>query len=91
MDLGLQSKNALVAGGGRGIGKAIAFELAREGADLAIISRTHQELEDTAQEIRYVTGRKVITLVFDVTQRDQVDNGVAEAAKQLDGLHIFGE
>ncbi len=89
MDLGLQRRNALVAGGGRGIGKAIALELAREGANVAIVSRTRQELENAAQEIGDATGRKVITLVFDVTQRDQVDSGVAEAAKELGGLHIL--
>lgn len=89
MDLGLQRRNALVAGGGRGIGKAIALELAHEGANVAIVSRTRQELENAAQEIGDATGRKVITLVFDVTQRDQVDSGVAEAAKELGGLHIL--
>jgi 3-oxoacyl-[acyl-carrier protein] reductase len=40
MELGLQGKHAIVAGGSRGIGKAIALELAREGVDLAIVSRT---------------------------------------------------
>ena len=45
MDLGLGGKYALVAGGGRGIGKAIARELAREGADVVIVSRTMAELE----------------------------------------------
>src|ERR1700732_883090 len=39
MDLGLQSKHAIVTGGSRGIGKAIARELAREGADVAIVAR----------------------------------------------------
>ena len=41
MELGLQGKHAIVAGGSRGIGKAIALELAREGVDLAIVSRAH--------------------------------------------------
>ena len=40
MDLGLQGKRATVTGGSRGIGKAIARELAREGVDVAIVART---------------------------------------------------
>ena len=58
MDFGLQGKHALVAGGGRGIGKAIARELAREGADVVIASRTLEQLEETAREIEDETGRK---------------------------------
>ncbi len=42
MDLGLQGKHAIVTGGSRGIGKAIARELAREGADVAIVARKDQ-------------------------------------------------
>ena len=42
MDLGLQGKTAIVAGGSRGIGKAIAKALAREGVDLALVSMTSQ-------------------------------------------------
>ena len=89
MDLGLKGRKALVAGGGRGIGKAIAFELAREGADVAIVSRTRGELDATAQEIATATGQKVVPLMFDVTSKKQVDKGVAEAAQQLGGLHIL--
>ena len=89
MDLGLKGKKALVAGGGRGIGKAIAFEMAREGADVAIVSRTRGELDATAQEIATATGQQVVPLTFDVTIRDQVDKGVAEAAQKLGGLHIL--
>ena len=89
MDLGLQGKYALVAGGGRGIGKAIARELAREGANVVIISRTLKELEGSAQEIEKETGRSVFPLAVDVTQRGQVDRGVSEAVKKLGGLHIL--
>ena len=50
MDFGLHGKFALVAGGGRGIGKAIALDLAREGIDVVIASRTQGQLEETARE-----------------------------------------
>jgi NAD(P)-dependent dehydrogenase (short-subunit alcohol dehydrogenase family) len=49
MDLGLQGKHAIVTGGSRGIGKAIARELAREGVDVAIVARNKGDLEATAR------------------------------------------
>jgi NAD(P)-dependent dehydrogenase (short-subunit alcohol dehydrogenase family) len=89
MELGLHGKRAIVAGGGRGIGKAIARELAREGVDLAIVSRSKEQLEQTAGELAGETGRNVIPLAADVTSRDQVDRMVAQAAERLGGLHIL--
>jgi NAD(P)-dependent dehydrogenase (short-subunit alcohol dehydrogenase family) len=89
MDLGLNDKHAFVGGGGRGIGKAIALELAREGADVVIASRTISELEKSAKEIEDITGRKVIPMVLDVTSREQVDRVIAATASQLGGLDIL--
>jgi NAD(P)-dependent dehydrogenase (short-subunit alcohol dehydrogenase family) len=89
MDLGLQGKYAIVAGGGRGIGKAIARELACEGVDLAIVSRSLPELQATAAELAAESGRRVIPLAADVTSKEQVDTVVAQAAEQLGGLHIL--
>jgi NAD(P)-dependent dehydrogenase (short-subunit alcohol dehydrogenase family) len=89
MDLGLQGKHAIVVGGSRGIGKAIAQELAREGVDVAIAARTKEPLEQAARELAAETGRRVIPLPADVTSREQVDRMVAEAARQLGGLHIL--
>ena len=45
MELGLQGKHAIVTGGSRGIGKAIALKLAREGVDVAIVARSKADLE----------------------------------------------
>ncbi|HEU5190386.1 MAG TPA: SDR family NAD(P)-dependent oxidoreductase, partial [Methylomirabilota bacterium] len=59
MDLGLTGKKAIVTGGSLGIGKAIARELAREGADVAVVSRTKDVLEAAASEIAKETGRRV--------------------------------
>jgi len=89
MDLGLQGKRAIVTGGSLGIGKAIARELAREGADVAIAAHTKDQLEATARELATETGRRVIPLVADVTSKAQVDAMVAQAARQLGGLHIL--
>jgi NAD(P)-dependent dehydrogenase (short-subunit alcohol dehydrogenase family) len=89
MDLGLRGKHAIVTGGSLGIGKAIARELAREGADVAIVARSKERLEATARELSSETGRRVIALRTDVTNREQVEAMVAQAAKELGGLHIL--
>jgi len=89
MDLGLEGKRAIVTGGSLGIGKAIARELAREGADVVIVARTKDTLEAAARELAAETGRRVIPLAADVTSRAQVDAMVAQAAAQLGGLHIL--
>ena len=89
MDLGLQGKHAIVTGGSRGIGKAIARELAREGADVVIVARNTVDLEATARELAAETNRRIVPLAADVTSKDQVDRMVAEAAQQLGGLHIL--
>src|SRR6516165_4682647 len=89
MDLGLQGKYAIVTGGSRGIGKAIARELAREGVDVAIVARNKGDLEATARELAAATNRRIVPLAADVTSNEQVDRMVAEAAQQLGGLHIL--
>jgi NAD(P)-dependent dehydrogenase (short-subunit alcohol dehydrogenase family) len=58
MDLGLQGKHAIVTGGSRGIGKAIARELAHEGVDVAIVARNKGDLEATARELAAETNRR---------------------------------
>ena len=89
MDLGLQGKRAIVTGGSKGIGKAIARELAREGVDVAIVARSKGDLETAARELSTETNRRVIPLVADVTSKDQVERMVAEAARQLGGVEIL--
>ena len=89
MDLGLEGKRAIVTGGSKGIGKAIARELGREGCDVAIVARTRDQLEQTARELAAETKRRILPLVADVTSKAQVDRMVAEAAERLGGLHIL--
>ncbi len=62
---------ALVTGAGRGIGHAVALELARRGYDLALIGRTVEDLARTAAEVTAL-GRKAFTLSCDVSRSDQV-------------------
>jgi NAD(P)-dependent dehydrogenase (short-subunit alcohol dehydrogenase family) len=89
MDLGLHGKHAIVTGGSRGIGRAIARELACEGVDVAIVARNKEDLEATARGLAHETNRRVLPLAADVTSREQVERTVAEAARQLGGLHIL--
>jgi NAD(P)-dependent dehydrogenase (short-subunit alcohol dehydrogenase family) len=89
MDLGLEGKRAIVTGGSKGIGRAIARELAREGADVAIVARTKSDLEAAARDLAAETKRRVVPLAADVTSRAEVDRMVAEAAERLGGLHIL--
>ncbi|HTP91309.1 MAG TPA: SDR family oxidoreductase [Xanthobacteraceae bacterium] len=67
MDLGIRGKKALVGGASRGLGKACAFALAKEGASVAIVARTPDELERTAAEIARATGATVTPVVADLT------------------------
>jgi len=71
----LEGKVAIVTGGKRGIGKAIALALAEAGADVAICSRAIEdgELHAVAEEIRRL-GRRSLAVQADVTQKNNVDN-----------------
>jgi len=89
MDFGLQGKRAIVTGGSRGIGKAIARELAREGVEVAIVARNKTDLEATASQLGGETNRRILPLVADVTSREQVDRMVAQVAQQLGAVHIL--
>ena len=89
MDLDLQGKVAIVTGGSKGIGKAIARELAREGVDVAIAARSKEVLDETAAEIAAETGRKVIGIPTDTTSWDDVQNMVATTIDQLGSVDIL--
>jgi NAD(P)-dependent dehydrogenase (short-subunit alcohol dehydrogenase family) len=65
MDLDLNGKVAIVTGGSRGIGKAIALELAREGANVAITARDETALIEAAADISAKSGRQVISVAAD--------------------------
>jgi 3-oxoacyl-[acyl-carrier protein] reductase len=67
VDLGIRGKNALVCGASRGLGKACAFALAREGVDLTIVARTRDVLERSGAEIAQATGVKVVSVAADLT------------------------
>jgi 3-oxoacyl-[acyl-carrier protein] reductase len=84
MDLGLGGRLAVVTGGSKGLGRAIAAELLAEGAQVVICSRHEAELEATAAELRK-EGGTVTALRCDVTEADQVTEFMATAASALGG------
>lgn len=85
MDLGLKGRRALVGGGSRGLGRAVAEELAREGADVAIVARDAAALERTASEIARETGARVVGVPADFAQAGAAARVVADAKSALGG------
>ena len=83
-----EGRKALVTGGGRGIGRAIALALAQQGADVAIAARSRDELEHVAGEIR-AHGRKASVHVVDMGDTRKAVEMVDAAAKALGGLDIL--
>lgn len=79
MDLGLTGKIALVAAASRGLGRAVAEELAREGAHVLICARGAEALRETAKSIRAATGVRVVDVVADLSDSSDVVR-VAERA-----------
>src|SRR5436190_583414 len=72
MDLGLKDKVALVDAASRGLGRAVAEELAAEGASLLLCSRSEEAINKAANEIAQATGAKVLAVAADVSKPDDV-------------------
>jgi NAD(P)-dependent dehydrogenase (short-subunit alcohol dehydrogenase family) len=84
----LSEKVAIVTGGGRGIGKAIALGLADSGAKVVVGARTVAELEAVAQEIRS-NGGEALVQQTDLTQSDQIEALVDAAVRTFGGIDIL--
>jgi NAD(P)-dependent dehydrogenase (short-subunit alcohol dehydrogenase family) len=94
VDLGLSGRRAIVTGGSKGLGKAIAAELVAEGASVAICSRNADELNATADELRKLAWgnervRSVLANACDVTKPDQVAEFIESAVTAMGGLDIL--
>jgi 3-oxoacyl-[acyl-carrier protein] reductase len=72
MDLGLKGRVAIVAAASKGLGRAVALELAREGAEVAICARSEANLVEAAKTIRAATGRDIYHEALDVTDAARV-------------------
>lgn len=89
MDLQIEGKKAVVTGGSRGIGKAIARALAAEGAHVAIVARTRGPVEAAAAELVAETGGIIVPLVADTRDDDSVQRMAVEAVRQLGQIDIL--
>lgn len=88
MDLGLQERAAIVAAASQGLGRAVAQELASEGANVAICARNLGELEKTAAEIEKSSGRRLFHQAVDVTNPKAVASFVAAVEKEFGRIDI---
>ena len=91
MDLGLAGRRAIVTGGSKGLGLAIAAELLGEGAAVAICSRNAAELDDAAAALAKQAGdsAQIVALACDVTDPEQVTAFVDGAAAALGGVDVL--
>jgi len=84
----LEGKVALVTGGSRGIGEAIAIEFAKAGADVAVTSRKLPELERVAGEVRKL-GRKALAIETHVGRLDQIQTCIAKVMAEFGRIDIL--
>jgi len=88
VDLGLAGRVALVTGGSRGIGRAIAEVLRDEGASVAICGRDAEDLAAAARDLA-ATGARILPVRADIRDRDAVDRMVAEVVGSLGRLDVL--
>ncbi|MBI4286669.1 MAG: 3-oxoacyl-ACP reductase FabG [Chloroflexi bacterium] len=84
----LEGKIAIVTGGGRGIGKAIALGFVQCGADVVVCSRTPAELEEVAGEVRRL-GRRSLAVKADITSRADIENLARETVSEFGRIDIL--
>lgn len=84
----LKNKNALITGAGKGIGKAVAIALAKEGVNVILVARTQSDLDQVAQEVNAL-GVKSLTLIADVANINSVNNAVEKALSEFKTIDIL--
>jgi 3-oxoacyl-[acyl-carrier protein] reductase len=89
MDLGLDGANAVVTGGSKGMGRAIAERLATEGAQVAVLARGRDALDETVANLHRLGSAGSLGLPVDVTERDQVDAAFAELGRTWGSLNVL--
>ncbi len=89
MDLGLKDKVALVAAASKGLGLAVATELAREGAKVVIFSRDASRIQAAAEQIRQETGAEVLPMVADVGRAEEIKDVIEEVGKRYGRIDVL--
>jgi len=88
MELGLKGRAAVITGGSKGIGKAIARGLGAEGVNLVLLARGRELLEKTAEEIAGETGVQVLPVPADVANAESINAAAAAAKDRFGTIHI---
>ena len=89
MELGLKNKVAFVAASSQGLGKAVAIELAKEGAKLIINGRNKENLESTKLEIEKISGGEVLALAGDLSNDNEREQAIKNALQIYDHIDIL--
>ncbi|HEX5225332.1 MAG TPA: SDR family oxidoreductase [Solirubrobacteraceae bacterium] len=89
MDLGLAGRTAVVAASSRGLGRASALAIAREGARVTICSRTEAELQRTAEAIRSDSGAEVLAVAADLSTAEGIEQVVAQTVARFGGVDVL--
>jgi 3-oxoacyl-[acyl-carrier protein] reductase len=89
MNLGIAGKTAIVSAASRGIGKAIALSLAKEGVNMVICARNEAGLRKTAQEIESAHSVKVIPIIADLTKASEVKSLIEETMDRFGWIDIL--
>lgn len=85
----LEGRTALIVGGKRGLGYAMAESFAEAGADVALVSRDKERLEEAAASLSQKTGKQALALAYDVTQPDQVNEMVDQTMSAFGRIDIL--
>lgn len=88
MQFSVDGKVALVTGGSRGIGKAVALGLAQAGADVVVASRKIEDLEKVADEIRGL-GRRSLAIAAHIARMEEIDNMVSKVMEEFGRIDIL--
>jgi 3-oxoacyl-[acyl-carrier protein] reductase len=89
MDLGLDGKVAVVGASSKGLGKASALALAREGARVTICARSESQLQAAAEEIRREADAEVLALAADLTKPEDIQRVVATTVERFGGVDVL--
>jgi len=89
MDFGLKEKIAIIGGSSKGLGKACAMSLSREGVNVVICARNQSELEQTAKEIRDKFKNKVLAIPADLSSYEDIRKLVDETVKEFGKIDIL--
>lgn len=84
----LKNKNALITGAGKGIGKAVAIALAKEGVNLILVSRTKSDIDQLAEETAKI-GVKTLALSADVSDINSINSAVEKAIAEFKSIDIL--